>query len=82
MLNISQISMLPVKSRYGDLKKQLAEDIIKATDPIRNKINDILDDNKYHARVVKEGGEKARESASTNHKRGKGNNRIQTILIK
>jgi tryptophanyl-tRNA synthetase len=50
--------------RYGDLKKQLAEDIIKATDPIRNRINDILADNKYLARVVREGGEKARESAS------------------
>ena len=50
--------------RYGDLKKQLAEDIIKATDPIRNKINDILTDSKYMSRVVKEGGEKARESAS------------------
>jgi tryptophanyl-tRNA synthetase len=50
--------------RYGDLKKQLAEDIIKITDPIRNRINSILDDNKYLAKVVREGGEKARESAS------------------
>jgi tryptophanyl-tRNA synthetase len=50
--------------RYGDLKKQLAEDIIKATDPIRNRINEILADNNYMARVVREGGEKARESAS------------------
>jgi tryptophanyl-tRNA synthetase len=50
--------------RYGDLKKQLAEDIIKATDPIRNKITDILNDSKYMSRVVKEGSEKARESAS------------------
>jgi len=50
--------------RYGDLKKQLAEDIIKATDPIREKINDILADNSYLAKVVKEGAEKARDSAS------------------
>jgi len=50
--------------RYGDLKKQLAEDIIKATSPIREKINDILADNTYLAKVVKEGGEKGRESAS------------------
>jgi tryptophanyl-tRNA synthetase len=50
--------------RYGDLKKQLAEDIIKATAPIRERIDVILADNKYLARVVKEGGEKARESAS------------------
>jgi len=50
--------------RYGDLKKQLAEDIIKATDPIREKITEILADNSYLAKVVREGGEKARESAS------------------
>ena len=50
--------------RYGDLKKQLAEDIIKVTDPIRTRINDILADDNYLARVVKEGGDKARMSAS------------------
>jgi tryptophanyl-tRNA synthetase len=50
--------------RYGDLKKQLAEDIIKFTDPIRTRINDILADNKYLSRVVSEGREKARASAS------------------
>lgn len=50
--------------RYGDMKKQLAEDIIKFTDPIRNKINDLLSDNKYLSKVVSEGAEKARESAS------------------
>jgi tryptophanyl-tRNA synthetase len=50
--------------RYGDLKKQLAEDIIKATDPIRNRINDILADKRYLSQVVREGCEKARESAS------------------
>jgi len=50
--------------RYGDLKKQLAEDIIKATDPIRTRINDILADNKYLSKVVREGAGKARESAA------------------
>ncbi len=50
--------------RYGEMKKQLAEDIIKVTDPIRSRINDILADNKYLARVVSQGAEKARESAS------------------
>ena len=50
--------------RYGDLKKQLAEDIIKFTEPIRIRINDILADNKYLSRVVSEGSEKARASAS------------------
>src|SRR5512136_1404980 len=32
--------------RYGDMKKQLAEDIIKVTEPIREKINEILADRK------------------------------------
>jgi tryptophanyl-tRNA synthetase len=50
--------------RYGELKKQLAEDIINVTDPIRKRITDILNDSKYLAKVVREGGEKARESAS------------------
>jgi tryptophanyl-tRNA synthetase len=50
--------------RYGDMKKQLAEDIIKFTDPIRLRINEILSDNKYLSRVVANGAEKARESAS------------------
>jgi tryptophanyl-tRNA synthetase len=46
------------------LKKQLGEDIVKFTDPIRNRINEILADKKYMAKVVKLGAEKARESAS------------------
>ena len=50
--------------RYGDMKKQLAEDIIKFTDPIRLRITDILSDNKYLAKVVSDGAEKARASAS------------------
>lgn len=50
--------------RYGDMKKQLAEDIIKVTEPIRERILQILADNKYLAKVVSEGAEKARASAS------------------
>src|SRR5512137_2428323 len=50
--------------RYGDMKKQLAEDIIKVTEPIRERINEILSDKKYLAKVVSEGAEKARASAS------------------
>jgi tryptophanyl-tRNA synthetase len=46
------------------MKKQLAEDIIRFTDPIRSKINDILADEKYLSRVVSEGAKKARASAS------------------
>ena len=50
--------------RYGDLKKQLAEDILAVTNPIRERINDILADEDYLRRVVKQGAEKARESTS------------------
>lgn len=50
--------------RYGDMKKQLAEDIVSFTTPIRERINEILADSAYLNRVVKMGAEKARESAS------------------
>ncbi len=50
--------------RYGEMKKQLAEDIIKLLSPIREKIIEISSDNKYLAKVVNEGAEKARASAS------------------
>jgi tryptophanyl-tRNA synthetase len=50
--------------RYGDLKKQLAEDIITFTTPIRERINDIYNDSDYLRKVVNMGAEKARESAS------------------
>jgi tryptophanyl-tRNA synthetase len=50
--------------RYGDMKKQLAEDIISFTTPFREKINDIKSDTEYLRKVVKMGREKARESAS------------------
>jgi len=48
---------------YGNLKKQLAEDIIKVTTPIRERINTIKNDKEYLRKVQKEGKEKARESA-------------------
>ncbi len=50
--------------RYGDLKKQLAEDIIKTTTPIREKILEIYNDDVYLRKVVTLGAEKARESAA------------------
>jgi tryptophanyl-tRNA synthetase len=50
--------------RYGDMKKQLAEDIIKFNDPIRLRIDELISDNKYLAKVVAAGAEKARASAS------------------
>lgn len=50
--------------RYGDLKKQLAEDIIKVTTPIRERMLEIERDDEYLRKVTREGAEKARESAS------------------
>jgi len=50
--------------RYGDLKKQLAEDIIKFTSPIRERILEIEKDDAYLHKVTSEGADKARESAS------------------
>ena len=53
-----------MKIRYGDLKKQLAEDIILFTAPLREKIISIGSDNTFLQNVVRRGAEKARESAS------------------
>ena len=50
--------------RYGDLKKQLAEDILKVTLPIRERILDIRSNEEYLGRVVKQGAERARETAA------------------
>ncbi len=50
--------------RYGDMKKQLAADIIAVTTPIRERILELEKDDDYLRRVVTEGAEKARENAS------------------
>lgn len=50
--------------RYGDMKKQLAEDIILFTTPIREKIEDIKSNSEYLRKVVKTGTDKARMSAA------------------
>ncbi len=48
--------------RYGDLKKQLAEDIIRVVAPIRERILEIENDDAYLQQVTKLGAEKAREN--------------------
>lgn len=53
-----------MKIRYGDLKKQLAEDMVKFTEPFREKINEISKDEKFIQKVARHGAEKARESAA------------------
>jgi len=49
--------------RYGDLKGQLAEDMVKFIAPIREKVNTILNDEKYLKDVMEKGADKARKSA-------------------
>lgn len=50
--------------RYGDLKKQLAEDMIAFTAPFRERIHELYSDDAYISRVARIGREKARENAS------------------
>ena len=50
--------------RYGEMKQQLADDIILFTKPFREKILDISSNENYLRKVVREGAEKARESAA------------------
>ena len=50
--------------RYGDLKKQLAEDMVNFVGPLSEKIKALASDQDYVARVARTGAEKARESAS------------------
>lgn len=50
--------------RYGEMKQQLADDIILFTKPFRGKILDISSNENYLRKVVREGAEKARESAA------------------
>jgi tryptophanyl-tRNA synthetase len=54
--------------RYGDMKKQLAEDMVAFISPIRQKINSILNDEAYFENVMKSGAAKAIKSAETTMK--------------
>jgi tryptophanyl-tRNA synthetase len=50
--------------RYGDLKKQLAEDMVAFVTPIREKAEAIRQDQAYLRRIMEMGAEKARLSAA------------------
>ena len=50
--------------RYGDFKKQLAEDMANFVKPIREKAAELQKDETLLRRIMKEGAEKARPSAS------------------
>ncbi len=49
--------------RYGDMKKQLAEDVVAFVKPIRERTESILNDEKYMREVMEKGAEKATQSA-------------------
>jgi tryptophanyl-tRNA synthetase len=49
--------------RYGDMKKQLGEDMVRFISPIREKVNSILGDENYLRQVMEQGADKARKSA-------------------
>jgi tryptophanyl-tRNA synthetase len=49
--------------RYGDLKEQLAQDIVRFITPIRERAKDIYNDEDYLKQVMARGAAKARESA-------------------
>ena len=50
--------------RYGDMKNQLAEDMVRFISPIREKSNTIRNDQPYMKTVMEQGATKARASAS------------------
>ena len=54
--------------RYGDMKKQLAEDMVSFIAPIRTEVNEILNNEKYLQEVMKQGAEKAVASAEATMK--------------
>jgi tryptophanyl-tRNA synthetase len=49
--------------RYGDMKKQLADDVVKFIEPFSEKIKELHSNNDYLKKVVGMGAEKARLSA-------------------
>jgi len=49
--------------RYGDMKKQLAEDMVKFVAPIRERAEEIRNDEQYLKRIMEQGASKARKSA-------------------
>ncbi|HOY30834.1 MAG TPA: tryptophan--tRNA ligase [Bacteroidales bacterium] len=50
--------------RYGDLKKQLAEDMVSFIAPLTEKIRELASNNDYLHKVARMGAEKARHSAA------------------
>ena len=54
--------------RYGDMKKELAENMVKFIAPIRKRVNEIMNDESYLKTIMKAGAEKAIASAEATMK--------------
>lgn len=54
--------------RYSEMKKQLAEDMVSFIAPIRKRVNEIMDNEKYLQEVMARGAEKAIASAEATMK--------------
>jgi tryptophanyl-tRNA synthetase len=63
-LNFFMESHANCSIRYGDLKKQLAEDMVTFLTPIRERITDIQSNTEYLAKIARTGAEKAEASAN------------------
>jgi tryptophanyl-tRNA synthetase len=50
--------------RYGDMKKQLAEDMVSFIQPIRNQAIDLQNNKDLLTKIIRQGADKARASAS------------------
>ncbi|NBR56421.1 MAG: tryptophan--tRNA ligase [Chitinophagia bacterium] len=51
--------------RYGDMKKQLAEDMVNFINPIRSQAADLQNNKAHLLKIIQQGADKARASAST-----------------
>ena len=51
--------------RYGDMKKQLAEDMVNFINPIRSQAADLQNNKSHLLKIIQQGADKARASAST-----------------
>lgn len=54
--------------RYGDMKKQLAADMVQFISPIRQKVEGILNNESYLQQIMETGAEKAQKSAKATMK--------------
>lgn len=50
--------------RYGDMKKQLAEDMVQFLSPIRERIKELSNNDALLSQIIGDGGNKARQSAA------------------